>query len=53
MKRELGDGLELDDDEARIDGAEVHRWLSEVSYWATGRPRCACPDYGHARVRTC
>jgi GNAT superfamily N-acetyltransferase len=39
MKRELGDGLELDDDKARIDRAEVHRWLSEVSYWATGRPR--------------
>ncbi len=39
MKRELGDGLELDDDKARIDRAEVHRFLSEVSYWATGRPR--------------
>jgi GNAT superfamily N-acetyltransferase len=39
MKRELGDGLELDDDKGRIDRAEVHRWLSEVSYWATGRPR--------------
>jgi GNAT superfamily N-acetyltransferase len=39
MKRELSDGLELDDDKARIDRAEVHRWLSEVSYWATGRPR--------------
>jgi GNAT superfamily N-acetyltransferase len=39
MKRELADGLELDDDKARIDREEVHRWLSEVSYWATGRPR--------------
>ena len=39
MKRELGDGIELDDDRARIDRDEVHRWLSEVSYWATGRPR--------------
>ena len=39
MRREVGDGLELDDDEARIDRAEVHRWLSEVSYWAAGRPR--------------
>ncbi len=39
MKRELGDGIELDDDKARIDRAEVHRWLSEVSYWATGRSR--------------
>jgi GNAT superfamily N-acetyltransferase len=39
VRRELGDGLELDDDKARIDRAEVHRFLSEVSYWATGRPR--------------
>jgi GNAT superfamily N-acetyltransferase len=39
VKRELGDGIELDDDEARIDRAEVHRFLSEVSYWAAGRPR--------------
>ena len=39
MKRELGDGIELDDNNARIDREEVHRWLSKVSYWATGRPR--------------
>jgi GNAT superfamily N-acetyltransferase len=39
VTRELGDNLELDDDKARIDRDEVHRWLSEVSYWATGRPR--------------
>ncbi len=39
MKRELGDGIELDDDKARIDRAEVHRFLSEESYWATGRAR--------------
>jgi GNAT superfamily N-acetyltransferase len=39
VKRELGGGIEVDDDKARIDRAEVHRWLSEVSYWATGRPR--------------
>ena len=39
MKRELGGGLELDDDKARIDRAEVHRFLSEESYWAAGRPR--------------
>ena len=39
MKRELGDGIELDDDKARIDRAEVHHFLSEVSYWAAGRPR--------------
>jgi GNAT superfamily N-acetyltransferase len=39
MKRTLGDGLEVDDDKARIDREEVHRFLSEVSYWAAGRPR--------------
>ena len=39
MKRTLEDGIEVDDDRERIDRAEVHRFLSEVSYWATGRPR--------------
>ena len=39
MRRDLGDGFELDDAKERIDLAEVHRFLSEVSYWAKGRPR--------------
>lgn len=39
MKRELGGGFELDDAKERIDLEEVHRFLSEVSYWAKGRPR--------------
>ncbi len=39
MRRELGNGFEVDDDKARIDRAEVHRFLSEESYWAKGRPR--------------
>jgi ribosomal protein S18 acetylase RimI-like enzyme len=39
VKRELGSGLELDDDKARIDRAEVHRFLSDESYWAAGRAR--------------
>jgi GNAT superfamily N-acetyltransferase len=39
VKRELGEGLELDDSKDRIDRVEVHRFLSEVSYWAAGRPR--------------
>lgn len=38
MKRELGDGYELDDDPARVDLRAVHRFLSEESYWARGRP---------------
>jgi GNAT superfamily N-acetyltransferase len=39
VKRDLGDGYELDDDKARIDREAVHRYLSEESYWAKGRPR--------------
>jgi GNAT superfamily N-acetyltransferase len=39
VKRTLAGGLELDDDKARVDRDEVHRFLSEVSYWAAGRAR--------------
>jgi ribosomal protein S18 acetylase RimI-like enzyme len=39
VKRDLGGGIELDDDAARVDRAEVHRFLSEEAYWATGRQR--------------
>ncbi len=35
----LGNGLELDDAKQRIDRREVHRFLSEIAYWALGRPR--------------
>ena len=38
MKRQLPGGFELDDDLDRIDVREVHRFLSEDSYWALGRP---------------
>ena len=38
MIRALGDGYELDDDPERVDVTEVHRYLSEESYWAAGRP---------------
>jgi predicted N-acetyltransferase YhbS len=37
MRRDLGDGYELDDSKERIDLPEVHRFLSEESYWAKGR----------------
>jgi GNAT superfamily N-acetyltransferase len=37
--RKLSNGLELDDSKERVDRAEVHRFLSEESYWAEGRPR--------------
>jgi len=39
VKRDLGEGYELDDDPSRIDRDAVHRYLSEESYWARGRPR--------------
>jgi GNAT superfamily N-acetyltransferase len=38
VKRELPGGFELDDDKDRVDLEEVHRYLSEESYWATDRP---------------
>jgi GNAT superfamily N-acetyltransferase len=38
VKRDLGEGYEVDDDPARIDVGEVHRFISEESYWAPGRP---------------
>ena len=37
MKRALEGGFELDDDRARVDISEVHRYLAEESYWARGR----------------
>jgi ribosomal protein S18 acetylase RimI-like enzyme len=39
MRRGLDGGYELDDDPDRIDRAAVHRFLSDESYWAAGRPR--------------
>ena len=38
MRRDLGDGYELDDDRGRLDRAGVHAYLGE-SYWAAGRTR--------------
>ena len=37
MRRDLGDGYELDDDRRRIDVTAVHAYLSAESYWARGR----------------
>lgn len=39
MRRELTDGLELDDDPSRTDVDAVHAYLANESYWAKGRPR--------------
>jgi hypothetical protein len=34
MRRDLGDGYELDDDRERIDLDAVHAYISDESYWA-------------------
>jgi ribosomal protein S18 acetylase RimI-like enzyme len=39
VKRALAEGYELDDDTARVDREAVHKFISEESYWAKGRPR--------------
>jgi GNAT superfamily N-acetyltransferase len=39
VRRALVDGIELDDDPARIDVDAVHDYLANESYWAKGRPR--------------
>jgi len=39
MRRELRGGYELDDDPARLDLDEIHRFISEESYWGRGRSR--------------
>ncbi|MCM0019552.1 MAG: GNAT family N-acetyltransferase [Tagaea sp.] len=39
MKRVREDGLEFDDDRARIDRDLVYRWISQESYWSKGIPR--------------
>jgi len=44
VRRDLSDGYELDDDRGRIDRDAVHRYLSEESYWARGRPRAVMDE---------
>lgn len=39
MRRELAEGLQLDDDPGRVDVDAVHDYLANESYWATGRSR--------------
>jgi GNAT superfamily N-acetyltransferase len=39
VRRELDDGIELDDEVSRIDVDAVHDYLANESYWAEGRPR--------------
>lgn len=51
MKRDLGGGFELDDAKQQVDLEEVHRFLSQVSYWAKGRPREVQDRLVHEAVR--
>ena len=39
MRRALPNGLELDDDPARVPLDQLHAFLSTEAYWALGRPR--------------
>jgi GNAT superfamily N-acetyltransferase len=52
MRRDLGDGYELDDDRERVDVDAVHRFLSEEAYWVPGRDRATIERLvrGSARV---
>jgi GNAT superfamily N-acetyltransferase len=51
VKRDLGDGYELDDDPARIDREAVHRYLTQESYWAKGRARSVQDELIHGAAR--
>ena len=51
MKRELGEGYELDDDRARIDLDAVHDYLSRESYWAKGRRRDVQAEMNESAAR--
>jgi GNAT superfamily N-acetyltransferase len=50
VRRELGDGYELDDDRRRLDRAAVHAYLTS-SYWAEGRTRERQDELIDASVR--
>jgi GNAT superfamily N-acetyltransferase len=39
MRTALSDGLELDDDPARLDVDAIHAYISGESYWGRGRTR--------------
>jgi GNAT superfamily N-acetyltransferase len=51
VKRELGDGFELDDDPERIDLRAVTRFLAEDSYWAHGRELAMQEELVHEAAR--
>ena len=43
-RRPLPGGYELDDEPARVDRAEVHRFISTETYWGKGRARQVMDD---------
>ena len=51
MRRELPDGLELDDDPRRVDVDAVHDFISNHSYWAPGRPRDVMQEFVDGAMR--
>ena len=51
MKRQLADGLELDDDPSRVDVDAVHDFISNHSYWAPGRSRDVMEDFVRSAIR--
>jgi ribosomal protein S18 acetylase RimI-like enzyme len=51
VRRAVGPGIEIDDDPARVDLAEVYRFLSDESYWARGRSRARIEQAVHASAR--
>jgi GNAT superfamily N-acetyltransferase len=50
VRRDAGDGYELDDDRQRIDRVAVHGYLTEA-YWAKGRTRDRQDELIDASVR--
>ena len=51
VKRDLGDGYELDDDRARLDRDAIHAYLGTVAYWSAGRTRAEQDELIDASVR--
>jgi ribosomal protein S18 acetylase RimI-like enzyme len=51
VKRDLGDGYELDDYPGRVDLDAVHAYLSGEAYWAKGRPRETQGEMNKAAAR--
>jgi GNAT superfamily N-acetyltransferase len=51
VKRDLGDGYELDDDPARLDRDAIHAYLGTEAYWSAGRTRAEQDELIDGSVR--